>query len=159
MNLKIEKITIYGSKKDVEFAQKTLLQSLPMELFKENESIARLKIQSLIDEFNFKVAITWNGNTVWSKKKILKDLKRIMHKGMDALTDHLYGFFNLCCGSIAHYNKQGWICEYPNLEALRNFFYKNEYGHGVLEWQPWWTTDRIEIIKEVYKMFGLKETP
>jgi hypothetical protein len=78
---------------------------------------------------------------------------------MSALTDYLYEFFHLCCGSIAHYNKHGWICEYPDIEAIKFFLLKNEYGQSVLKHQPFWASDRIEILKDVYRMFGLKETP
>lgn len=157
MNIKISKITIYGSKKDVEIAEIILKQYLSPDLFNDNESQARIAIQKLIDEHKIKAAILWDGNRVWSKKKILRDVRTIIQRGMSALTDNLYEFFHLCCGSIAHYNKQGWICECPDIASVRNFFERNEYGSSVLAHQPHWATDRIEIIKEINHLLGIKE--
>jgi len=157
MNIRTGKITIYGTSKEIEIAKAILEQHLPKEQFNENESQARLIIQSLIDENSIKAAILWDGNRVWSRKKIIKDIRAIIRRGMSALSDYLYEFFHLCCGSIAHYNKQGWICEYPDIAAIKGFLLKNEYGQSVLKHQPCWASDRIEILKEVYKMFGLKE--
>jgi len=157
MNLRIGKIAIYGSAKEIEIAKVILEQHLPKEQFNENESKARLLIQSLIDENNIKAAILWDGNRVWSKEKVLKDVRAIIRRGMNALSDYLYEFFHLCCGSIAHYNKQGWICEYPDIDAIKGFLIKNEYGQSVLKHQPCWASDRIEILKEVNKILELKE--
>ncbi|MEO0126302.1 MAG: hypothetical protein ABIL44_00960 [candidate division WOR-3 bacterium] len=156
MNIKIDKISIYGSEKEIEIAQTILKQFLSSELFKEDESKARIEIQRLIDKHNIKATILWDGNIVWSKKRILKDIRKIVDEGMNAMSDYLYQFLNLCCGSIAHYDKWGWISKYPYLEALRKFFIKNEFGQSVLSYQPWWATDRIEIVKEIYKFFGLR---
>ena len=153
----VGKIKIYGSIREIEMAKAILEQNLSAELFNENESEARIEIQNLIDEHRIKATILWDGNRVWSKKRILKDVKAIIRRGMQALSDYLYEFFHLCCGSIAHYDKQGWICEYPDINAIRNFFVRNEYGESVLEWQPSWATDRIEIIKEIYRTLGTKE--
>ena len=158
MNIRIGKIAIYGSIKEIETAKAILEHNLSPYLFDDNESKARLEIQNLIDANSIKVAILWDGNRVWSKRRIIKDIRAIIRRGMSALSDYLYEFFHLCCGSIAHYNKQGWICEYPDIEAIKGFLLKNEYGQSVLKHQPLWASDRIEILKEIYKMFGLKET-
>lgn len=157
MNIRTGKITVYGSTKEIEVAKAILEQHLPTEQFNENESKARLLIQSLIDENSIKAAILWDGNRVWSREKVLKDIRMITRRGMNALTDYLYEFFHLCCGSIAHYNKQGWICEYPDIESVRNFFERNEYGSSVLAHQPNWAADRIEIIREINRLLKIKE--
>ena len=157
MNIEIEKITIYGTNKEIETARKILEQCLSIELFKENESRARVEIQKLIDGHNITATILWDRNRVWSKKRILKDVKALVKRGMHGLSDYLYEFFHLCCGSIAHYDKQGWLSVYPDINAVKNFFIRNEFGKSVLEWQPWWATDRIEIIKEIHQLFGIKE--
>jgi len=157
MNIRISKIAIYGSLKEIEMTKVILEQNLPPELFNENESKARIVIQELIDEHKIKAAILWDGNRVWSKEKVLKDIRAIIRRGMNALTDYLYEFFHLCCGSIAHYNKQGWICEYPDIESVRNFFERNEYGSSVLKHQPCWASDRIEIIREINRLLNVKE--
>lgn len=157
MNIRIGKIAIYGSAKEIEIARAILEQHLPKEQFNENEFKARLAIQSLIDEQKIKARILWGGNSVWSKRRIMKDIRIILRKGMDAMSDYLYEFFHLCCGSIAHYNKQGWICEYPDIPVLRYFFERNEYGTSVLAHQPCWAADRIEIIKEINQSLEIKE--
>jgi len=157
MNTKIGKINIYGSVREIEMAKAILEQHLSAELFNENESKARIEIQKLMDEHNIKATILWDGNRVWSKKRILKDVKTLIKRGMQVLSDYLYEFFHLCCGSIAHYDKQGWISEYPDINVVRNFFIRNEFGESVLKWQPRWATDRIEIIKEIYQFLGIKE--
>jgi hypothetical protein len=100
-----------------------------------------------------------NGNRVWSKKRIMKDLRNIVRKGMNAMSDYLYEFFHLCCGSITHYDKRGWICCYPDLEAVRGFLLRNEYGQSALKHQLRWARDRIEILKEMYDILELKEAP
>jgi hypothetical protein len=157
MNTRINKISIYGSKKDIEIAENILKQYLSPDLFNDNESHARIEIQKLIDENKIKAAILWDGNRVWSRNNIIRDLKRVIRQGMNALSDHLYEFFHLCCGSIAHYDKQGWICEYPSIDSLRDFFEHNEYGSSVLAHQPYWAADRIEIIKDINQLLGIKE--
>jgi hypothetical protein len=47
------------------------------------------------------------------------------------MTDYLYHWLSLQAGSIAHYNKLGWIDVYPTVDHLKQFFLKNEYGHRV----------------------------
>jgi len=157
MNIRISKIAIYGSAKEIEIAKVILEQHLPTEQFNENESKARIVIQKLIDDNHIKAAILWDGNRVWSRKKVLGDVKTIVRRGMSALTDYLYEFFHLCCGSIAHYDKQGWISEYPDLDSVRNFLMRNEYGSSVLAHQPHWAADRIEIIREINRLLKIKE--
>ena len=157
MNIRIGKISIYGSAQEIKTAKAILEQHLPEEQFDKNESAARLKIQSLIDAYNIKARILWEGNNVWSKRRVLNDFKIVLQKGMQTMTDHLYEFFHLSCGSIAHYDKQGWICCYPDIEALRGFFEKNEYGLSVLNHQPWWASDRIKIIKDINLLLNIKE--
>jgi len=157
MNTRINKITIYGSKKEIEIAENILKQYLSPDLFNNDELQARIEIQKIIDGNRIKAAILWDGNRVWSKEKVLRDMKTVIRHGMSTLSDYLYEFFHLCCGSIAHYNKQGWICEYPDIESVRNFFERNEYGSRVLAHQPHWAADRIEIIKEINQMLEIKE--
>ena len=157
MNTRINRITIHGSKKETEIAENILKQCLSPDLFNGNESQARIEIQKLIDEHKIKAAILWDGNRVWSRNNIIRDLKTVIRQGMNALSDYLYEFFHLCCGSIAHYNKQGWICEYPSIDSLRDFFEHNEYGCSVLAHQPSWAADRIEIIKDINQLLGIKE--
>ena len=136
------------------------------------EPTARLKIQKLIDKHNIKASILFNGNGVYSKKRILRNLRIIINKGKlyrdqtpkyfvvgplilppDTgkliLTKYFYEFLHLCCGSIAHHNIYGWVTCYPTLEDLKQFFKKNEYGKRVLDDIPWWHTDAKKIVQAI----------
>jgi len=74
---------------------------------------------------------------------------------MKKLTDYLYKFLSLSCGSIAHYNKYGWIACYPTVYDLKQFFRRNEFGQRVLRYIPIWKTDAQVIVKEVERELGI----
>ena len=145
------KVVVYGSKKDVEEAISTL--NIFCDFLKNNpeETRARKRIQSIIDDKNLKADILYDGNTVWSKKKVLKGLKRVKKNGMKSMTKYLYQFLTLFCGPIAHYNMFGWIEEYPTVEDLKIFFMRNEFGQRVLNHIPNWNTDVYNIVVEIEK--------
>jgi hypothetical protein len=164
------KIRIIGNKKDVETAAVAVkaitgIDQLP-------ESKARLEIQKVIDEQGLKASILFDGNTVYSMTRIITNLNQIMqhgtlydgrHPGYVAvgsmlrfpivdkciLSDYFYHFLSLDCGSIAHYNKAGWVTIYPTIEDLKAFFKKNEFGHRVLDDIPWWKTDAKRIVEAI----------
>jgi hypothetical protein len=163
-------IRIIGSKKDLDLAENALktipdLESLP-------ESKARLEIQRLIDEQGLKAPILFDGNTVWSKTRIISNLQRIIEHGTlynkkkprwtpigsmlrmptvgdCPLSDYFYDFLHLNCGSIAHYSKQGWVATYPTVDDLKQFFKCNEYGKRVLDDVPGWKTDVKRIVEAI----------
>ena len=146
------KIVIYGNKAQIEEARKKLNRIKNM--LTGNEANDRLLLQNgIIDDI--KADILYDGNGVYSKTKLLKQFETLLKHGMHKLTNDLYEFFHLCCGSIAHYDKQGWISEYPDLFALKEFFKRNEYGQSALANQPNWATDRIAIVKEMEKLLNL----
>ena len=142
------RIAIYGKKQQVEQAQIILIKNIP-DISTLSESQARLQLQETIDYENIKADILFNGNSVWSKIRILKDIKTVKKYGMKKLTNYLYQFLSLSCGSIAHYNKYGWISTYPNISDLRNFFRRNEFGERVLTYLPMWKTDAQVIVKSI----------
>ena len=74
---------------------------------------------------------------------------------MNKLTDYLYKFFSLSCGSIAHYDRYGWIACYPTLHDLRQFFRRNEFGERVLTHLPIWKTDAQRIVKDIEQELGV----
>jgi hypothetical protein len=78
--------------------------------------------------------------------------------GDPILSKYFYDFLHLHCGSIAHYNIQGWITEYPTLEDLKQFFKKNEYGKRVLDHIPVWMTDAKRIVEEIERQLFPFET-
>lgn len=173
------KISFRGHKAQKERA-KTLVSELPpIEQLKER--VARLIIQDLIDHHDLKVNILVNGNTVWSKKRIIRNLKRILKHGTlyDArrpmyapvgsmlrlpngaapvLSKYFYEFLTSCCGSIAHYNIHGWIHQYPTADNLKKFFKRNEFGKRVSDWIPEWYSDARRIVEEIEQMLFPFET-
>jgi len=174
----IGKIRIYGDKMEVARTQ-SLLLTIP-NLFALSEGEARLKIQDFLEEHNIKADILYDGNTVWNKKRIIANAKRIVeygalynHKkprfipigsmlrmptiGDTILSDYFYSFLHLDCGSIAHYNKQGWVATYPELNDLREFFKKNEFGRRVRDDIPHWHTDAKRIVLALEKILGIED--
>jgi len=121
-----------------------------------SEVDARIKIQEAIDAHGLRPTIIYGGNRVWSRKRLIRDLMRIIRSDdMGKLTDYLYDFFNLVCGSIAHYGKSGWIGVYPTVSKLREFFLKNEFGCPVLRHIPVWHSDARLAAGEMVRMLEL----
>lgn len=172
------KLTIIGSSQEVARAL-SLLLSIP-ELLAKGESEARLLIQDLIDKHKIKATIMFDGNTVWSKDRIIRNLKQIIEAGTlyngkkpayipigsmlrmpvvgdCVLSTYFYSFLNLKCGSIAHYNKQGWVTEYPTVDDLREFFQKNEYGKRVLHDVGYRFTDAKRIVEDIEKLLNIND--
>lgn len=173
----INNIRIIGSKKDRETAAKHLQEIEG--LLDMTESHARLAIQKVIDDYRLKASILYTGNTVWSRRRIIDNLRRIKKAGVlydkekprlipigsllrmptvgeTILSDYFYKFLSLCCGSIAHYNIQGWVAEYPTVEDLKQFFLKNEHGHRVIDDIPYWKTDAKEIVMDIERELGIR---
>lgn len=155
---KMNKITYYGSEKDIAKAIEILRKQKDLEKMRERK--ARLIIQNLIDKHNLRAVILINGNQVWSKKRILRNLKRIMKHGTlynpdqkkpPILSRYFYEFLHLECGSIAHYDIWGWIHKYPTIQHLRNFFKKNEFGQRVRDWVPKRFSDVHLIVGDIEK--------
>ena len=135
------------------------------------EDEARLVIQESIDREKLEATVMFEGNIVWSFDRIIRNLKRIVKAGRlysdgtpgevrvgmmifpaqvkPILSKYFYEFLHLDCGSIAHYNIHGWIGHYPTVEALRQFFIKNERGKRVLDYISWRYTDAKRIVKEI----------
>ena len=172
-----KKIDIFGTKKEVEKAEKVLQGH---DFSKMSEPEARLLIQKLIDEHNLKASILYDGNTVYSFNRIIRCFKIIKKHGVLGypgrflcgsflslpsfegegarilLTNEAY-YFLQSCGSIAHYNKAGWVAHYPTVEHLRQFFLRNEYGVRVLDFVPGRFADRKRIILAIEELLGIRE--
>jgi len=165
------RVEIIGSRQQITRAENVLLSRLSS-LVSLKEPEARIRIQDVIDEYDLKADILYCGNTVWSRKQIIRNLKRIIKAGTlydpkrlsyvpigsmlrmpvvgkTILSKYFYEFLHLECGSIAHYNIQGWVTHYPTLEDLKQFFRKNEYGRRVLDSIPWWETDVRRIVQDI----------
>ena len=152
------KISLYGSMDEIAKAEE-VLNELPLTGSEYND---RLMIQKNIDVWNLRAGILYDGNIVWSYKRIINDFNKALKSksgtiseygnGNYQLTDYLYDFLHLSCGSIAHYNKYGWIGEYPAKNDLANFILKNEFGESIIDHQPFWKSDAQKIAKELTKI-------
>lgn len=148
-----ESMTAYGSKNEL----MRVVPCLTSMSLTGDEGKDRLIILNFIENHRPKVDILYKGNTVWDKKKLLKNFRSMVKSNnMGLMTKYTYEFLHLSCGSIAHFNKYGWIAEYPTIAALRDFFRRNEFGENVLHYQPRWKTDAIEIVKEINKILNVK---
>jgi len=149
------RVTIYGPKREIAAAEKSL-ENVGMATRPCAEGAARLMLQVCVDAFKIKATLMFDGNTVWSLDRIVRDVRAIVRAGMmGGMTNYLYDFLSLSCGSNAHYNKQGWISVYPTVAALRAFFLKNEFGQRVFLHIPNWKTDALKIVLAIEKLFGI----
>lgn len=148
-DIKDFKIIIYGNSKEITEA-KQILQPILKKLTKD-EAKDRLILQEEVVR-NIKASLSYDGNLIWNDHHITRDFQYIMKNGVKSLSDYLYSFFHLCCGTIAHYSKQGWITTYPSRYDIIKLFERNEFGSSVLSHQPVWATDRIKIIKEIMQI-------
>lgn len=92
--------------------------------------------------------ILYDGNSIWDVKRLIRHFK-IFVKFYDYnhFPEYLYKFFHLQCGSIAHYNKAGWLETYPDLSALKNFFKSNEYSRPIKSYPPSCHYDAWKAVK------------
>ena len=145
------------------------LDTPKLSILREDE--ARLVIQESIDREKLEATVMFEGNIVWSFDRIIRNLKRIVKAGKlysdgtpgevrvgmmifpaevePVLSKYFYEFLHLECGSIAHYNIHGWMGHYPTVEALRQFFMKNEHSKRVLEDIPRRYADAKRIVEEI----------
>ena len=146
-----KRIKLYGSTHEIDTAEELIERFYP-NISRMNEGDARLELQSLLDTEHIKADILFDGNGIYSFDQIIKDIKRVNKNGMQSMINRLYEFLSLNCGSIAHYNKAGWIDCYPTINALRTFFVRNEFGQRVYDNVPNWKTDVKRIVKEIEKI-------
>jgi hypothetical protein len=82
-------------------------------------------------------------------KSIEKVLKK---KDLKYLTKKAYNFIILRCGSIAHYNIDGWRYYYRDLRDFLDFFLvKNEYGECLAKVSEldYWSVEDGEVLREI----------
>jgi hypothetical protein len=148
------RVALYGSKKQITETEILLLKNIP-DLPTLSEAQARLEIQDCLDNENVKADILFSGNSVWNRKRIVRDIRKVKKYGMQRLSDYLYKFLSLSCGSIAHYNRYGWVETYPTVQHLRHFFRRNEFGQRVLNHIPVWKTDAHRIVGEIEQVLDV----
>lgn len=150
------KLVMFGGKVKIDACTEVLNKELLPKLSpKMTEGQIRLILAPILENHNIKAEILYNGNGVYRKNRLLRDIRLIKRNGMEAMTDYLYQFLSLCCGSIAHYNKHGWIATYPTIDDLKQFFCRNEYGNSVYDHIPDWKTECKEIVLEMEKILGI----
>lgn len=136
---------------------------------------ARMSIQDIIDQQGLYASILYKGHRVWSRRRILQNLRRIIKRGQlyagtnvkwmrmnskvclpavekdfkPILSEYFYEFLIHCCGSNPHYNRAGWIGIYPTLDRLKQFFLKNEHGKPVSEYIPEWKADVKRTVEDI----------
>ena len=152
------KINIYGSQKEIDAAE-TMLNTLSLD---DHEAVDRLIIQDGIDLFKIKADILYDGNTVWSYDRLVRDFARAFKSkpsppsdggpGAEySITNYLYEFLHLSKG-IAHYSKLGWCSTYPSLDDLKRFCHNDESGASLEKGMPSWKTDAIRVAKAIVGM-------
>jgi len=142
------RIALYGTKKEIDSAEQLIISQL-QELPQMDERQARLALQRLIDSKKIKASILFEGNSVWSYDRVIRDIRKVVKNGMNSMTDYLYKWLTLSAGSIAHYSLSGWVETYPTIQHLKQFFKCNEFGSRVLTHIPAWKTDTIRIVEEI----------
>lgn len=66
----------------------------------------------------------------FSQEKIVQSIEKVLsRRDISFLTHEAYTFIHLHCGSIAHFNLEGWKSTYRDLRDFIDFFLvRNEYG-------------------------------
>lgn len=120
-----KRINLYGSKSIIE-KEKPFIENLKLVGLEDKD---RLIIQKCIDENKLKSDILYEGNTVYSFEKIVRDYRRLQKDySLEKLTNDMYHFFINACGDIAHYDKIGYRCYYnDSIVELENRLLKNSY--------------------------------
>ena len=141
LNKNNKRITFFGSN-NVIVSDKNIIDNLPLT---GNESNDRILIQKCIDNNNLKSEILYEGNTIYSFKKIVKEYRNLQKNGtLDKLTNKMYLFFTNACGDIAHYNINGFRDYYNNsLENLESKLLGRD------TFIPRWCSDLDRIFKEL----------
>ncbi|WP_279146017.1 MULTISPECIES: hypothetical protein [Clostridium] len=148
------KIRVIGTKKKTAEVEK-LLDTVELT---GNEAKDRLILQEFIDSNKIKETILYDGNGIVSYDRIVNEYKKILKKNtFGNMSDYFYEFLCSNAGSIAHYNKQGWLYEYNSIYKLKNFFLYNENGKNIVDEQPRWKTDVIRIAKAILDLTTQKE--
>lgn len=154
---KMPKVVIHGSDAEMDAAEKALDQDVHLARFigPNGEAAVRVQIAAAIAKYKLKATILYDGNQVWSRERLVSHVRTIVeHDDVGMMTDYLYQFLSLACGSIAHYNKAGWIYCYPTVNALRQFFFKNEFGQHVYDYVPKWKPDVRDIVSAIEALLG-----
>lgn len=123
LNINGKRVTLYGTPSIIE-KEKSIIKNLELT---GNENNDRLTLQKCIDENKLKSDISYEGNTVYPFKKIVKEYRKLQKSGsLENLTKEMYHFFMYACGDIAHYDLGGFKAYYNcSFFALENTLLKD----------------------------------
>lgn len=106
-----KRINIYGNQATINRTVK-LIENLDLN---GDETSDRLTIQKCIDDNKIGATILYEGNTIYSFNKILKEYRKLQKEdSLEFLTKDMYDFFMNACGDIAHYDISGYRYYYSN---------------------------------------------
>ena len=117
-----------------------------------NEAKDRLFLQDFIDGTGFKYDILYDGNSVYSYDRIMKDFKRYLDSDAKDMSNRLYDFFNSNIGTIAHYDKEGWMETYSTIDDIKDLFDRNEYGERAVDYVPKRMTNVKRIVNDMQNL-------
>ena len=144
-------VAIYGSTKNIEAAE----AALSTIVLPGNEEHDREVLQSLIHAERLSANILYAGNSVWDANLLVKNMKTMVkHDSVKRMSNYMYKFLSLACGSIAHFDKAGWINTYPTVDDLRRFFKHNEFGQPVSRHIPNWQWDAKNAVKQIEEVLS-----
>jgi len=152
--MKIQKIRTNNAKTQAKLEEYLKLNTLHESFC---ESIVRQTLLPFANSLSPSQWIMYDGNTIHNSVHLLKQFDKLINNySIKNLHKNLYEFFINRCGSIAHYNKDGWYNEYPSLEHLKAFFKCNEFGKKVGSYLPTWDFDSNLIINEMHYKLSKK---
>jgi hypothetical protein len=141
-----KRVNLRGNEKNVARVERMLNELITKEVFSGDEGLNRIIIQREIAD-KVRCSILYAGNTVYGKETVLKDFKKIVKEGVESLTEDLYSVFHLHFGTIAHYNRQGWIANYTTINHIKELVRNASIPH--------WYTDLEEIRTAMMKIFRI----
>lgn len=110
------------------------------------ESDIRLLLQKRLDDekFNFEDDfILVDGNTIWSHKRIIKEIEKIRKSNnTEGISKYFYNFMHLNF-TTTHFDIHGWKQSFRDYGAVVAVINQNTV--------PEWKTDVIKIIKSIKK--------
>lgn len=73
--------------------------------------------------------------TQYNRERILRNVEQILeHRDIGLMNEETYRFISLHCGTIAHYDIDGWRSVYGDLrDFIDLFLVRNEYGKNLQE--------------------------
>lgn len=141
INVNNKRISISGNNSNIEKAE-NIISILPLT---GNEGTDRIIIQKAIDNNKLNASILYDGNTVYSFDKTVKEYRKLQKTGsLRDMTEYMYHFFTNACGDIAHYNIEGFRANYNySLQNLEKHLLSRD------NYTPSWHTDLDLIFKEL----------